>query len=268
MKNRYFIVVILVLMLHLLAFAGSANGLWSLFVIMLDSDAEKESALIRSLTFLMNCIPLLTIVLVKKSSIASEKPSHYLIALLIITIANLLLLFVVLLVAIAFSGPGFFHILIDYGVLFCCYLLVLRTVWLFMKKRSSALISVFNNFLLIVISLASFWSLGVAALVSYQSVKIANDKPYCLAIAAKEITSLWQLRGADFYTTATGYKDSSRWYFHGLLKTYAGEWNWSSRLLRFESLYASTSGDQDIDPDGVCQPKKHFINGLLIKSSL
>jgi hypothetical protein len=107
-------------------------------------------------------------------------------------------------------------------------------------------------------TLAAVWSLASIPFTLASAHRIAAGAPFCIARhdAPGAITSLWDLRAFTFYTTASGYKDSSLWYFHGLLiaQRPAGPayYNWSPRLLRFDPILRPA--DLNVPPMGACQP--------------
>lgn len=88
--------------------------------------------------------------------------------------------------------------------------------------------------------LAALWSLFSAVSVVYQTVQLTQGLPFCLAYHSNEIAEIEafsDLRGFSFYTTKTGYKDSSSWFFHAVLivdtENEIRLYNWSPRNLRF-----------------------------------
>jgi hypothetical protein len=88
--------------------------------------------------------------------------------------------------------------------------------------------------------IAALWSLLTVPMILIQTRVIAGGSPYCIAQHAENspIETLHQLRGFSFYTTETGYKSTSEWYFHGLLivddADEARIYNWSPRRWRFD----------------------------------
>ncbi|QAY78437.1 hypothetical protein [Sphingosinicella sp. BN140058] len=90
---------------------------------------------------------------------------------------------------------------------------------------------------------AAILSLAGAAWISIAAFHIAGGARHCLARSddgPAPIDGLWDLRIFAFYTTGSGYKNTSRWYFHGLLVVGAPGgrevYNWSPRRLRFDRL--------------------------------
>lgn len=122
-------------------------------------------------------------------------------------------------------------------------------------------------FLLPLAMLALFggWSLLVAGSALVNAERIAAGLPYCIADTGSpgknygEIQGLASLRGAYFFTTATGYKSTSRWWLNGVLLVpgrESGNWNWSLRQMNFEPLQRPLSLIIPIgDP---CEPQLHF----------
>lgn len=87
-------------------------------------------------------------------------------------------------------------------------------------------------------SLAALWSLAAMAVAQISAVRIAAKNPYCML--RHDDFSPADARGFFFFTSASGYKDSASWYFHGLLlvETASGPavFNWSPRWLRFDPI--------------------------------
>ena len=117
------------------------------------------------------------------------------------------------------------------------------------------------------------WSLFAAVSVATEVHRIAGDRPYCLArtedgffgpgsFGYGPIRTLEGLRGTRLFTTFTGYKDTSRWYFHAVLIV-DGEkgreyWNWSIRRVRFEPFHHPERFVER--PTYVCQPARSFLS--------
>ena len=93
-----------------------------------------------------------------------------------------------------------------------------------------------------VATLAAAWSVLTVPNILLQARWIADGSPYCIAHhrSDSEISSLAELRGFSFFTTNTGYKSTSKWYFHGLMIVdRKGEqliYNWSPRRWRFDPV--------------------------------
>ncbi|WP_122072624.1 hypothetical protein [Pseudophaeobacter sp. EL27] len=91
-------------------------------------------------------------------------------------------------------------------------------------------------------SLLAIWSLLSVPAVLFQARAVAAGAPYCIAQhgPSRKVETLWDLRGFSFYTRVSGSKDSSGWYFHGVLTVEgaAGRqyFNWSPRHLRFDRI--------------------------------
>ncbi|TNB49558.1 hypothetical protein FF124_00935 [Martelella lutilitoris] len=89
---------------------------------------------------------------------------------------------------------------------------------------------------------AAIWSLLSVPAVVFQANQTAAGAPFCIAHhhSSSAIGSLWNLRGFAFYTTASGYKSTSDWYFHGILVVDGDDgpryFNWSPRHFRFDRI--------------------------------
>ena len=123
-------------------------------------------------------------------------------------------------------------------------------------------------FALIFPVVVAIWSLGSAVAVAFQADKIANGRAFCLAPhrAHSDVVSFAQLRGLSFYSTSTGYKSTSRWYFHGILLVENANdleaYNWSPRRLAFQRIERPER--LIVSPLNVCTPKSDFLGKLLI----
>ena len=122
------------------------------------------------------------------------------------------------------------------------------------------------------------WSFAAGVSVAVQAHSISDGKPYCIATtdAVKAgsggtgdrdygaIRSLEALRGVRLYTDRTGYKDTSRWYFHGLLVVGQNEkleyWNWSPRRLSFERVTSPRVFVSEVT--NACAPVEAFLSRL------
>lgn len=113
---------------------------------------------------------------------------------------------------------------------------------------------------------AAAWSLLSVPAVVYGANRIAAGNPFCIGrhAPASEITSIWDLRGFSFYTTASGYKSTSGWYFHGLVVVDGTDgrqyFNWSPRGFRFDRIHHPerlAARVQDI-----CEPTSAFWSKL------
>jgi hypothetical protein len=113
------------------------------------------------------------------------------------------------------------------------------------------------------------WSLLQVPVVLAQATYLAGGRPFCIADtgAVKHnyyapVRSVFDLRGTNFYTGVTGYKDSSRWAFHGVLivrDQLIGDeyWNWSISRMRFEPRPGSTP--YVIDWRRACTPEPNAL---------
>lgn len=115
----------------------------------------------------------------------------------------------------------------------------------------------------------AIWSAASGVLAGTQAVTLADRYPYCIATSTRgspygPLRSLFELRGTNFYTEHTGYKDSSRWYFHAVLIVSAEQgrryWNWSILRLRFEPIECF---ERLVEPiQGACLPETDFLSRL------
>lgn len=120
------------------------------------------------------------------------------------------------------------------------------------------------------ITAVSVWSLAVMAAAWSSTIRLADGRPYCIVQpgGARDYTGIHSalaLRGSHFYTDATGYKDSSRWYFNVILVIEDPDgrlyFNWSYRNWRFDHL-PSTGYIADFRE--ACVPTPGFLPDLLV----
>ena len=118
------------------------------------------------------------------------------------------------------------------------------------------------------VTAGAFLSLLGAFVVVGQSALIADGRPYCVARhdAERAVRSLGEVRLFSFYTTATGYKSTSRWWFHGVLTvddpTGTRYYNWSPRLFRFDRIERPYVQLQPVTD--LCEPSKSFWRDVLL----
>ncbi len=109
---------------------------------------------------------------------------------------------------------------------------------------------------------AAIWSLLSVPAVVFQAHQTAAGSPFCITHhdSSSVVDSLWDLRGFSFYTTASGYKSTSTWYFHGILIVDGddglGYFNWSPRHFRFDRI---DHPERFIAPlENLCTPSSAF----------
>jgi len=89
---------------------------------------------------------------------------------------------------------------------------------------------------------AAAWSLLSVPSVVFQANRISAGYPLCISHhgPSSDVSSIWDLRGFSFYTTDSGYKSTSGWYFHGILIVDGNDgrqyFNWSPRRFRFDRV--------------------------------
>lgn len=167
------------------------------------------------------------------------------------------------LVSVAFSGAGsallFWHGLTLTGAVVASVLLLSNRFKL-TPKSPSVLV-----FLCAV--LVGAWSLLTVPAIVFQAHKLANGRAYCIAPhrSQADITALSEMRGLTFYTTSSGFKSTSRWYFHGVLLVEENAdvleaYNWSPRRLRFYRI--ERPRELIRTPLDVCTPRDGFLSRL------
>lgn len=143
---------------------------------------------------------------------------------------------------------------------------------LLLASRKEGVVSDFPRFswkLLMLPAVVALWSLVSVGGVVLSANRIAGDRPFCLAPhtgKTEPVRSFAQLRGLSFYTTDSGYKVTSMWYFHGLLfvahESGGVFYNWSPRRMRFDRIAHPT--EMFVSPIGACSPRKDFWRTLSI----
>lgn len=143
-----------------------------------------------------------------------------------------------LLVAAGLAGPGL-------PFLFLFLLGCLAAIWAQTGAR-------LRRAALLIACAIGLWSLAGLGAALIQIRQLSAGAPWCVARQGKFTAGLSDLRAAALFTTATGFKDSSRWYFHGVLRTPDRVWIWSPRRLRFDPL--PDPGRMTVDPRLACDP--------------
>lgn len=136
---------------------------------------------------------------------------------------------------------------------------------LLVDRTTAPVTAVTGRRLLVLPVILALWSLIAAGVVATSASLISRGQPYCIAEHDQgPVTSLADLRGFSFYTTRTGDKETSRWFFHGMLLVQIGgdraSYNWSPRRIRFSRL--SHPENLVVDPTRSCQPVPHFLRHL------
>jgi hypothetical protein len=118
----------------------------------------------------------------------------------------------------------------------------------------------------------SAWSWAVMAAAWRSATQLADGAPYCIAVSSGgpedyvPIASALRLRGSQFFTEHSGYRDASRWFFNGVLVVRGPDGprfhNWSYRAWRFEPLPGD--GTRFIARlDRACTPMPDFLPSRL-----
>jgi len=160
------------------------------------------------------------------------------------------------LVNAALSSSGSFQLSIIHGVSLSCAATAGLLILSFGRLNTNEIRFAWSG--LIISSVVALWSLIAVPVILIQANNIARENPYCLARhdRSAQTSSATDLRGLSFYTTATGFKSTSNWYFHGVLivETESGlqYFNWSPRYFRFDRI---EHPDRFIVPlRGLCMP--------------
>jgi len=159
--------------------------------------------------------------------------------------------------AILFSGPGDTRLAFHLAALLAANLaalhLLLRRLRGRFRRRPAISIAALGF-----VTLASAVSVSHAGAVWGDARRVAEGDPFCLAwhdTKGAPVRWIGDLRLSRFYLTKTGFKSTSRWYFHGVMivRRASGDayYNWSLRHLRFDrvadeaSFFARVAGSCD-----------------------
>lgn len=123
-----------------------------------------------------------------------------------------------------FLGPGALH-----GALYLLALWASVTGLLALKRGGGATGLALGGAICL-------WSLVSLAAALIQIPGLVQGQPYCLARGGAGPATLADLRGLAFFTSETGYKSTSHWYFNGILLTPEAQWNWFARRLSFQPI--------------------------------
>ena len=164
----------------------------------------------------------------------------------------------------AFSGTGTSIVLI-HGL--ALTVAMVASLLLLSAPRNSSPLKAKPLLAMIGPTIVAIWSLASLGAIVWQARTLSGNRPYCLAPhtpSASNIQSIAQLRGLAFYSTLSGYKSTSRWYFHGLLiveKDGNREiYNWSPRRMRFDLVEHPER--LVVPPTNACTPQEGFFKTL------
>ncbi len=185
-------------------------------------------------------------------------------AVLLLVIVVVLVAFFVLFAIFIFSGPGLpiaarLWLAITTAIIGAVFFLVEPKG----KQRSG--LPLLGSAGLLMAFVVSVWSLVMIFGVTGQAQRIADGRPFCIAHHSEDapVRSFYELRPTSFFTTRTGYKDTSSWYFHGVLLVEREDglefYNWSPRRMRFDKTHGDgwTVGLRDN-----CEPSDDFLGTL------
>ncbi len=164
------------------------------------------------------------------------------------------------LIAAALSGPGAAIVSIQGGLLTVA---IASSILLMVLDAQNRFVGKLALFGISLPAAAAIWSIASIFAVTIQSVQIARGDPFCVAQHGSyggPITSVTELRGFEFYTTRSGYKSTSRFFFHGVLRVETLEgnayYNWSPRRFRFDQV--PIEADFIVSLRSSCTPKADF----------
>lgn len=140
--------------------------------------------------------------------------------------------------------------------------------WVFCFSESSlVLLRRLAYYFMLFVTVFSVLSLVTPAVVIAQSRYIAKGNPFCVGEhgSGQSVSSISDLRLFSFYTTKSGYKLNSNWYFHGVLiveqpSRYLEFYNWSVRTLTFEEVHNNSR--LVVSVRGSCWPRSDFWSSV------
>ncbi|MGB0695738.1 MAG: hypothetical protein ACPGOY_08815 [Rhodospirillaceae bacterium] len=225
-----------------------------LLIANMDPLSTLYLLLVFPITVLLPSIPLMVTLVQPLSSFRLSLNASVYICMGVIILGTLLSLG-----GLAFSGPGF-----DIMSMHAFMLMMGTILSIFVFRLEKGKVPSWRFlFCWLVPGALALWSLSSVPYVVVQANQIVAGRPYCLGAHTGHypVQSLAELRGFYFYTTVTGYKSSSRWFFHGILlvETEQGleAYNWSPRAFRF---YRISNPDRMLEsPFQACTPKQDFL---------
>ncbi|MBI1492960.1 hypothetical protein [Halocynthiibacter styelae] len=219
------------LLLSLLILAGHLQ--------LVDTDASDHySGLVQSVYLLVQTSPAIPLVCVTIRFLRGRPASPVLIRMLAISafLSGILLT----LINAVLSSSASFQISTLHGVSLTFTATAGFLILSFGRLSTSEVRLAWSGFL--ISSAAAFWSLLTVPVILIQAGSIASGNPYCLAQHSRQeqTSAATDLRGFSFYSTATGFKSTSNWHFHGVLIVEAEDgqkfFNWSPRRFRFDRI--------------------------------
>ena len=162
---------------------------------------------------------------------------------------------------VIFSGPAS-EIKFYQAVAFV--LCIAASVLLVTRSERPALVRAISGAFLVPPAMLAIWSLSSVPAVVLAANKIAEDKPFCVAFHQWDgaIKRFSDLRGTVLITSSTGYKDTSRWFWHGIMEADGQLYNWSPRYRRFDKIPYTNGFLARPSPRDVCKQVENFWAGV------
>ena len=119
---------------------------------------------------------------------------------------------------------------------------------------------------IVVATVTALWSILSAVIVLGHANRLAGGAPLCIAHHGPwvKIRSIWDLWGFSLYTTDSGYKSNSGWYFHGVMIVENDDgrqyFNWSPRRMQYDRI--EHPGRFIAPLHNVCEPSLEFWSEL------
>jgi len=124
----------------------------------------------------------------------------------------------------------------------CLYTLAIAASCLYLSIERLGIIGKMITFCgMSIAAIGATWSILTIPILLVDANFKSHGAPMCIARHDGVKSDLfWGLRGFSLYTTASGYKSTSNWYFHGILIIEKDEghqyYNWSPRRMRFDKI--------------------------------
>lgn len=170
------------------------------------------------------------------------------------------------LLAAAISGVGSV-LMLALGTSYTCA--IASSLSLFAMSPHTRMRTLFSMCGLLIATAGSIWSIQTVPSIILQATSLAKTAPFCLGRHTSQhspVTKFSDLRGFSFYSTGSGYKDSSRWFFHGILIVGTGNnrqyYGWSPRIQEFFKIERERS--YIIPLRNSCKPTERFFDTLYV----
>lgn len=147
----------------------------------------------------------------------------------------------------------------------CCLFLAMLNSW--STSKSLGRLTIWRRIFAAPLLMFSCWSALSGVVAGGQAAWLADSQPYCIASAPPyhPIDSIFDLRGANFYTSSAASEYPYYENFHAVLIVLTDDgpryWNWSIRSMRFDPL--PQHAVESVRTRSLCPLEEGFISGLI-----